>query len=97
MGLEFMKGRLFSKKSLNSPCSFLVPDEVLVNPRAAREVRSRISVIRSREIFSPGANFFSSSLTCLLYERKSTQLLRQKLDRMSSPPSPELQRPHFAF
>ncbi len=76
MGLEFMKGRLFSKKSLNSPCSFLVPDEVLVNPRAAREVRSRISVIRSREIFSPGANFFSSSLTCLLYERKSTQLLR---------------------
>lgn len=75
MGLEFMNGRLFSKKSSNSPCSFLVPDSALVNPRAALDVRSRISVTRSREIFSPGANFFSSSLTCLLNNVKSTQLL----------------------
>lgn len=95
VGLGLRKGRLFSKKSLNSPCSFLVPPVLLVNPRAAREVFRKMSVTRSREIRSPGPSFFCSSRTCFLRDLGFTQLLRRRPDRRSFRPFPGPRTPRF--
>ena len=95
VGLGLRKGLLFSKKSLNSPCSFLVPLVLLVSPRAARAVFKKMSVTRSREIRSPGPSFFCSSRTCFLRDVGFTQLLRWRLDRRSFRPFPGPRTPRF--
>ena len=81
VGLGFKKGRRFSKKSFISPFSSRVLKFWPVYPRADLATLNRISVILSRETFSPGPSLFSSSLTCFLNEDIYTQLLRNRLDQ----------------
>lgn len=80
VGLGFMKGLLFYKKSFNYPSSFLtlLPEY----PREDLATLNKISVTFSRDIFSPGDNLFSYSLTCRLFINKYTQLIQKRLNRM---------------
>ena len=88
VGLGCMKGLLFYKKSFISPSSVLVllPEY----PRDDLATLSNISVTFSRDIFSPGDNLFSSSLTCRLLINKNTQLIPKRLHQRFFLPFPEV-------
>ena len=94
VGLGPKKGLRFSRKSLSSPLSFLV---LLPSyPREDLATLKMMSVALSRDIFSPGGNLFSYSLTWRLNRKKSTQLPPWKLHRKSFLPSLEHRPSHCA-
>ena len=63
VGFGLRKGLRFSRKSLISPCSVLVPSVLPVNPLAALETLRRISVTFYKDTCSPGPSFFCSAFT----------------------------------